>query len=137
MPKKPKQKLNIEKLAKAVYEACRIESLWSERPIVPEPWDNRDEGFRSQFTKNLCSYLQGPLPTPEEAHTNWMKAYLELGWTYGPVRDPNKKTHPDLVPYKDLPQAEKDKDAIFLSYVWLIKQLFEVVVKHPEEGGNT
>jgi hypothetical protein len=36
-----------------------------------------------------------------------------MGWTYGPVRDPIAKTHPDMVPYEDLGWAEQVKDEVF------------------------
>ena len=33
------------------------------------------------------------------------------GWTYGPPpKDNEKRTHPLLVPYSELPEEEKDKD---------------------------
>ena len=32
------------------------------------------------------------------------------GWTYAPVRDDSKRTHPLLVSYADLVEEEKDKD---------------------------
>ena len=31
-------------------------------------------------------------------------------WTYGARRDDEKKTHPCLVPYEELPEIEKDYD---------------------------
>ncbi len=46
----------------------------------------------------------------ENAHDNWAKQRLADGWTYGPERDTTRKTHPDLVPYGDLPESEKDYD---------------------------
>jgi hypothetical protein len=38
-----------------------------------------------------------------------------MGWTYGPMRDVAAKTHPDMVPYADLGQLERDKDAVFVA----------------------
>ena len=43
-------------------------------------------------------------------HEVWSKNRLDDGWTYGPVRDDQKKTHPCLVPYEELPEREKDYD---------------------------
>ena len=51
-----------------------------------------------------------PDNTPEENHDNWMKAKTEQGWVYGEVKDFEKKTHPDLVPFDKLPEVEKNKD---------------------------
>ena len=116
--------MNYEKITKAIYEATRKEAEWSRRSIVPETWKKRDEKFRNQMVDVVKEYLtMNKLPTPEEAHNSWMKSYLKMGWKYGPARNPEKKTHPDLIPYWELPQDERDKDAIFLSFVFLVKQV--------------
>jgi hypothetical protein len=51
-----------------------------------------------------------PGMTPEQNHENWMKMKISQGWKYGPVKDFNLKTHPDLVPFDKLPDIEKRKD---------------------------
>ena len=113
-----------EKVAKIIYEATRLEAEWSKRSIVPEKWENRDEKFKKQFVDIIDKYLsQDKLPTPEEAHNSWIEAYKKMGWKYGKKRDTVKKIHPDLLPFKKLPKDERDKDAIFLIIVWIIKKL--------------
>ena len=54
--------------------------------------------------------LQNLDMTPEQNHENWMKCKTEQGWVYGEVKDFEKKTHPDLVPFNELPKIEADKD---------------------------
>jgi hypothetical protein len=54
--------------------------------------------------------MQSQNMTPEQNHENWMKMKIYQGWVYGDVKDMEKKTHPDLVPFDDLPKVEKDKD---------------------------
>jgi hypothetical protein len=122
---KPKQEIKKkEKIARLIYEATRVEARWSNRSIVPEPWEKRDEKFRKQFVDIIDKYLLlKELPTPKEAHNSWMEAYFKMGWKFGKQRDVVKKTHPDLLPFDRLPKDERDKDAIFLSFVWLIKSL--------------
>ena len=46
----------------------------------------------------------------ENAHDLWGRRRISEGWTYGPKRDDDAKTHPDLVPYADLIESEKDYD---------------------------
>jgi ryanodine receptor 2 len=43
-------------------------------------------------------------------HAVWAEQRLKAGWTYGPKRDDEMKQHPCLVPYDDLPEAEKEYD---------------------------
>ncbi len=46
----------------------------------------------------------------ENVHDVWSRGRLDAGWTYGPVRDDSRKTHPCLVPYGELPESEKAYD---------------------------
>ena len=48
----------------------------------------------------------------ENNHDQWARQRINEGWTYGPQRDDALKTHPDLVPYGDLPEEEKEYDRI-------------------------
>lgn len=44
--------------------------------------------------------------TEIKSHKNWIKKKLEQGWKFGPIKDFEKKEHPDLVPYDQLPDCE-------------------------------
>lgn len=43
-------------------------------------------------------------------HDVWAVGRISEGWTYGPVKDPEKKTTPLLVAYDELPDSEKAYD---------------------------
>lgn len=43
-------------------------------------------------------------------HQQWSKGRIAEGWTYGAERNDSLKKTPCLVPYKDLPEIEKDYD---------------------------
>ena len=107
-----------ERRAIFVYEGAILQAVAVDAPIVPEPWPERDEAFRSQFIEYVDGLCNGrTMPTPEEAHGSWWRAYEAMGWKYGPVRDTEAKTHPDMVPFAELEQREQDKDAVFLALV--------------------
>ena len=59
--------------------------------------------------------LNNPSSIPSDSHTNWSNEKFAAGWVYGDVKDAEKKTHPCLVPYSELPEEQKVKDAIFQS----------------------
>ena len=46
----------------------------------------------------------------ENVHEVWAQRRIAEGWRYGPRRDENKKEHPSLLPYKCLPESEKEYD---------------------------
>ena len=99
-----------------VYEAARLQALAVEAPIIPEAWEDRDKEFREQMTAVVARQC-GPDRkfAAQQLHTDWVKAYEAMGWKYGPARDVEAKTHPDMVPYWDLDPLERDKDEVFIA----------------------
>ena len=62
-------------------------------------------------------------------HDHWARQRIEAGWTYGPQRDDARKTHPDLVPYGDLPEDEKeyDRTSVVETLKVILKLGYEIV----------
>lgn len=106
----------VERRAVFVYEAARLAAVAAKAPIIPVAWNEREEDFRHQFLA-VIERQCGPQRSnsPEELHGSWMQAYLSNGWVYGVEYDREKRTHPDLVPYSQLGQLERDKDAVFVA----------------------
>lgn len=46
----------------------------------------------------------------ENVHDVWAVGRIAEGWTYGPIKDFEKKTTPLLVAYDELPENEKEYD---------------------------
>lgn len=46
----------------------------------------------------------------ENTHEVWAVGRINEGWTYGPLRDDVLKRHPDLIPYAELSEGEKQYD---------------------------
>jgi hypothetical protein len=61
--------------------------------------------------------LKYPEAGPEDSHQNWWAGKIADGWVYGEVKDPVAKTHPCMVPYSQLPEFQRKKDALFLAIV--------------------
>ncbi|MDE5814131.1 MAG: Ryanodine receptor Ryr [Muribaculaceae bacterium] len=60
----------------------------------------------------------------ENAHDIWARARMDEGWTYGPVRNDELKQHPDLVPYSQLPDSEKEYDRLMaMNTLRLVRRL--------------
>ena len=112
-----------ERRARFVYEGARIAAEAAEAPIVPVPWDEREDAFRAQFI-HVSERQCGPQrsTSPEELHGSWMQSYFTMGWEYGEVYDRDNHIHPDLVPYAQLGQLERDKDAVFVALCEIARQ---------------
>lgn len=65
----------------------------------------------------------------ENAHDTWARARMDEGWTYGPVRNDELKQHPDLVPYSQLPDSEKEYDRLMaMNTLRLVRRLgFDII----------
>jgi len=59
--------------------------------------------------------------TPEESHESWLAHKEADGWVYGDVKDPEKKEHPCMRPYSELPEEQRAKDHLFGGIVELCK----------------
>jgi hypothetical protein len=112
-----------ERRAKFVYDAARLAAEAAKAPIIPVLWDERETLFREQFLKVIerqCGEQRSK--SPEELHGFWMQNYFSMGWIYGTKYSREEKTHPDLVPYSDLDQLERDKDSVFVALCEIARQ---------------
>ena len=69
----------------------------------PKPIDTSEVKLSANLVK-LTEILA------ENAHDIWSIQRLSDGWRYGPERNDAKKEHPDLRPYKELSESEKEYD---------------------------
>jgi hypothetical protein len=74
----------------------------------------------------------------ENAHEVWAQRRMVEGWRPGPRRDEVKKEHPSLVPYKDLPESEKEYDrSTALETLKVLLALGYRFEKEPQGGPDT
>jgi hypothetical protein len=72
-------------------------------------WDAKCAEQETEMPFESMIRLLAPL-----SHVNWMAHKKAEGWVYGPEKDPEKKTHHCMVPYNDLPEDQKKKDAVVI-----------------------
>lgn len=75
----------------------------NKKTYVPKPVDTSDIELPDDL-KDLIGELA------DNNHEVWAEGRIKDGWTYGPVRDDEKKQHPDLVPPERLTEEEKAYD---------------------------
>ena len=86
-------------------------------------WDDAPDWQRNSAIAGVEMHLANPNATPEQSHESWYKQKEVEGWTYGEIKDAEKKEHPCFLPYEELPDAQKAKDYLFRATVHLVKQL--------------
>lgn len=108
--------LNASQIARVCHEAHR---LYCEDADLPSqmPWGHAPEYQRASTIKGVEAIMAAPWMGPADAHASWWKEKVDTGWKYGPVKDAVAKTHPCMVPYHELPEAQRTKDLLFVNIV--------------------
>lgn len=95
----------------------------------------------STYTPRLKDLRQVELPDgidalrealAENSHDRWAIERQSEGWTYGPERDDTKLESPDMVPYAQLPESEKQYDRLMA--VNTLKLLISLGYKIEKNG---
>jgi len=107
--------MNIEAIAKLCHEVNRAYCMSIGDNSQPS-WEDAPDWLKKSEINGVKFHLENER-TPEQSHENWMREKLADGWKYGPVKDPEKKEHPCLVPYEQLPVEQRTKDYLFKSIV--------------------
>ena len=102
----------LEAAARAALEANRAYYL-ALGDISQPAWDEAPEWQRTSAMKGVEGALAGN--SPRQSHEGWLAEKVATGWKYGPVKSPEKKEHPCMVPYEELPLSQRMKDHIFIA----------------------
>lgn len=70
---------------------------------APMPIDTSDVRLDSGILE-LCELIA------KNTHDVWAVGRINEGWSYGEARNDEKKLHPCLIPYEELPESEKEYD---------------------------
>lgn len=70
----------------------------------------------------------------ENVHEVWSAGRIAEGWTYGEKKDAVLKTTPLLIPYRDLPESEKEYDrrTAFETLKLIVKLGYRIVPNNTE-----
>jgi len=108
-------KISSEKIARVCHEVNRAycQALGDFSQLS---WEDAPEWQRASARMGVDLHSMGEFG-PEASHIGWMKQKVDEGWVYGEFKDPEKKTHPCIVPFDQLPREQQAKDYIFRAVV--------------------
>jgi hypothetical protein len=109
----------LERIAQVAHEANRAWCAATGDNSQPA-WANAPEWQRAAARQQADLHLMGDFG-PEASHVAWMQQKLDEGWTWGPVKDAELKTHPCMVPFADLPKEQQAKDVLFRAVVLALR----------------
>ena len=91
---------------------CEVQGDFSQKDWYEAPQWQRDSAVNGvEFV------IAHPDLPPSASHDNWLEVKLRDGWVYGEEKDTDKKTHPCIVAFEDLPKHQQIKDKLFKAVV--------------------
>jgi hypothetical protein len=107
-------RFSIEEIARVCHEANRAYCVLLGDASQPM-WDDAPQWQKDSAVLGVQNALNGA--SPEQSHESWLAQKRADAWVYGPVKDAATKTHPCVVPYAELPDDQRRKDALFVAVV--------------------
>lgn len=101
-------------IARICHEANRAYCLTIGDPSQVA-WDDAPDWQKASAIQGVQNISEGVVRMPADSHRSWLDHKLAEGWVYGPVKDPEKKEHPCMVPFEKLPMQQRRKDHLFFA----------------------
>lgn len=125
--------LKIWQIAKICHDAnksiCEINGDNSQVEFNKAPsWQ------QNSAMKGVEFCLANPHAPASANHESWLAEKEADGWKYGPVKDADKKEHPCMVAYAELPKEQQMKDHVFKA---VVSALAPFIGEEPVEEAQT
>lgn len=110
----------VKAIARACHESNKV---WCEAngDKSQKHWDEAEDWQRDSAIKGVEFKLANPSAPESAQHDAWMDDKVKDGWVFGEVKDAEKKTHPCIVPFEQLPAHQQKKDKLFQAIVVALK----------------
>jgi hypothetical protein len=110
------EELKTNRIAHVCHEAIRTfcAEIGDDSLVA---WDEAPEWQKLSTISGVQYHLANPNAADAATHDKWLLDKEKDGWRYGPVKDAEKKEHPCIVPFDQLPPDEQAKDRLFRAVV--------------------
>lgn len=108
----------------AIAKVChQANKAWceSQGDLSQPDWADAPEWQTQSAIAGVVFRIGNPDAGPDAMHNSWSAEKVADGWVYGEVKDAEKKTHPCLVPFDQLPEFQQKKDRLFSVIVDALK----------------
>lgn len=107
----------IKASARAAHEANRAWCILH-GDMSQAPWENAESWQVESACFGALRVMMGA--NADTLHASWVDEKKAAGWKWGPVKDADKKEHPCMVPFAQLPPEQRAKDDLFLAVIWAV-----------------
>ena len=126
--------MNLETIAKTCHEVNRAYCQALGDDSQPT-WEEAPAWQKDSAINGVKFHIDNPDAGPDHSHNSWLAQKEAEGWTYGPVKDPEKKEHPCYVPYDALPVEQQAKDYIFRAIVHALSAQAPITLERDPDTG--
>ena len=104
-----------------MHQNTTVMSNQTNNKYTPSPADTTN----IQLAEELIALAEA---ISKNVHDVWAQNRIKEGWTYGPVRDDEKRQTPCLIPYEELSEEEKayDRNTALATLKFIVSQGFEI-----------
>lgn len=95
-------------------------------------WDSASPDQKATARASVRALLAGR--TPEQWHKEWVDEKRKDGWLFGDVKDDERKRHPNIRPYRDLPAEQRMLDDMFVAAVRATRTAIAMLTVELEIG---
>jgi hypothetical protein len=110
------KKFHVLAIAKVCHETnrawCEVNGDYSQKK-----WEDAPEWQKKSAIDGVEFRMKNPDERASRQHDEWMKVKISNGWTYGETKSEEKKTHPCITSWGNLPADQQMKDVLFASVV--------------------
>lgn len=101
----------------AICHAANTAFCASHGDLSHKPWDETPMALKRSVLSGVKLHLDDPNASPAASHNAWLAYKDAEGWHYGETKCPERKTHPCMMPFEDLPAKDQAKDHLFKAIV--------------------
>lgn len=112
--------MTLSDIAKICHEANRAlcETLGDHSQPT---WEGAPDWQKDSAIQGVHFHLDNPDAPASASHESWLAVKEHAGWKYGATKDPEKKEHPCMVAFNDLPVEQQAKDHLFKAIVGALR----------------
>ena len=110
----------IARIAEVMHAAVRAWQKANGQKPSPS-WSRAPKWMKESSEASVVWRIANPDAPTSAQHDQWMQQKKADGWKFGKTKDAAKKTHPMMIPYAQLPEFEKRKDALVNAIIDALK----------------
>jgi hypothetical protein len=116
--------VKIEDIAKVAHELNRAHCQ-AFGDDSQKPWTEAPAWQRDSVVAGVIFHLRNLDATPAASHDAWLETKMRAGWKWGVTKDEEKKEHPNMVDFTELPREQRAKDFLFRQTVHSLRDFLD------------